>query len=264
MKARLGLIGLGRQGRRYLESRNGGDAITCSLTRDRLESTRNAVALIGMPQDYLFERFFEEADACIIATPADTHAELAIRCLEAGKPVLVEKPLATTWADCARVIDLAERKGLPLLVGHTHLFSSAWQPHVYTSGDLHADFSGPCKLAAWLDWGPHLGAMAIDALGVPTDGFITRQLSGEFARYELDFASGRRAELNAWRREQRQRDVDIDNTWTYDADAPCEHAALFNQVECFKRMIAGEADRRGTYEFARAVYRTLFGELQCS
>jgi myo-inositol 2-dehydrogenase / D-chiro-inositol 1-dehydrogenase len=43
-------------------------------------------------------------DAVVVASPADTHAELVLACLEAGKPVLCEKPLAATLEDCRRVV----------------------------------------------------------------------------------------------------------------------------------------------------------------
>ncbi|WP_166418813.1 Gfo/Idh/MocA family protein [Cochlodiniinecator piscidefendens] len=52
------------------------------------------------------------------ATPAETHADLAVRALEAGKHVYVEKPLALTEADCDRMITAAEATERTLMVGH--------------------------------------------------------------------------------------------------------------------------------------------------
>ena len=54
----------------------------------------------------------------VIATPAETHAELAERALAAGKDVLCEKPLALRYEDARRVHDLALRRGRILMVGH--------------------------------------------------------------------------------------------------------------------------------------------------
>ena len=54
----------------------------------------------------------------VIATPAETHASLAIRALEAGKHVFVEKPLATTFDAASGVVQLAEKLGSVLMVGH--------------------------------------------------------------------------------------------------------------------------------------------------
>ena len=54
----------------------------------------------------------------VIATPAETHADLCSRALLAGKDVLCEKPLALKYEDARRVNDLANAKGRILMVGH--------------------------------------------------------------------------------------------------------------------------------------------------
>ncbi len=54
-------------------------------------------------------------DAVIIASPDETHAELALACLEHDKPVLCEKPLATSVADAAAVVDAEAAKGRRLI-----------------------------------------------------------------------------------------------------------------------------------------------------
>ncbi|MGI8559513.1 MAG: Gfo/Idh/MocA family protein [Solirubrobacteraceae bacterium] len=57
-------------------------------------------------------------DAVVLATPVPSHADLAVRCLEAGKHVLVEKPMAQSVADAERVLAAAEHAGCVLMVGH--------------------------------------------------------------------------------------------------------------------------------------------------
>jgi predicted dehydrogenase len=64
-------------------------------------------------------------DAVLIATPPATHHALVKRSLEAGKHVLVEKPLATTSADALELVELADRQGLVLMPGHTFVYSPA-------------------------------------------------------------------------------------------------------------------------------------------
>jgi predicted dehydrogenase len=64
-------------------------------------------------------------DAVSIATPPRTHYPLVKQALEAGKHVLVEKPLATSVADAEELLALAEREGLVLMPGHTFLYSPA-------------------------------------------------------------------------------------------------------------------------------------------
>ena len=54
----------------------------------------------------------------IIATPAETHYELALQALQAGKDVLCEKPLALTYEQGAELVGLAEKRGCILMVGH--------------------------------------------------------------------------------------------------------------------------------------------------
>jgi predicted dehydrogenase len=62
-------------------------------------------------------------DAVSIATPPATHYPLVKQALEAGKHVMVEKPLATTTADAEELVAIAERNGLVLMPGHTFLYS---------------------------------------------------------------------------------------------------------------------------------------------
>lgn len=57
-----------------------------------------------------------EVDAVYIATPPDSHSDYAIRVLDAGKPVYIEKPMGRTGAECRRVLDAADRAGVPVFV----------------------------------------------------------------------------------------------------------------------------------------------------
>lgn len=64
-------------------------------------------------------------DAVIIATPAETHYGLAVKCLEAGKHILVEKPMAKSVSEVRKIRELAIEKNLVAMVGHTFLYNSA-------------------------------------------------------------------------------------------------------------------------------------------
>lgn len=66
-----------------------------------------------------------DVDAVVIATPAGSHYALAVSALEAGKHVLVEKPLALDVAEAARLAAMADDTGLILMVGHTYLYNDA-------------------------------------------------------------------------------------------------------------------------------------------
>jgi predicted dehydrogenase len=63
--------------------------------------------------------------AVAIATPPRTHHDLACRSLDAGRHVLVEKPLASTLAEAEHLTERAERLGLVLMPGHTFVYSPA-------------------------------------------------------------------------------------------------------------------------------------------
>lgn len=66
-------------------------------------------------------------DAIAVATPARTHAEVALRCLEAGRHVLVEKPLATSPADGHKLVTVARDRGVQLMCDHTYCYTPAVQ-----------------------------------------------------------------------------------------------------------------------------------------
>ncbi len=66
-----------------------------------------------------------QVDAVTIAVPTESHASIALPFLEAGIPVLVEKPIARTIVEADAMIAAAARGGAPLAVGHTERFNPA-------------------------------------------------------------------------------------------------------------------------------------------
>src|SRR4029453_2541852 len=66
-----------------------------------------------------------EVDALVIASPARTHAPLVIEALQAGKHVLVEKPLALSTAEAVGLAEAADRTNRVLAVGHTFEYNPA-------------------------------------------------------------------------------------------------------------------------------------------
>jgi predicted dehydrogenase len=98
-------------------------AAVCDLDAERLKRAtaqypaaktfRDADELLGDPH----------IDAVAIATPAGTHAKLSLAALDAGKHVLVEKPLADTVRAAESVVAKARERGLTLMVDHTFVYS---------------------------------------------------------------------------------------------------------------------------------------------
>ncbi|MFN3724731.1 MAG: Gfo/Idh/MocA family protein [Allosphingosinicella sp.] len=64
-------------------------------------------------------------DAVVVATPVETHFDLAMAALRAGKHVLVEKPIASTSDQARQMIDEAHRRNLVLMVDHTFIYTGA-------------------------------------------------------------------------------------------------------------------------------------------
>jgi predicted dehydrogenase len=65
-----------------------------------------------------------DVDAVIVATPVRTHFALARAALLAGKHVMVEKPLTASSEEAAELIDIADKRGLTLMVGHTFVYNA--------------------------------------------------------------------------------------------------------------------------------------------
>lgn len=80
----------------------------------------------------------KEIDAVVVATPVKFHFSLAKAALLAGKHVMIEKPMASSVAECEELIEIANNKGLVLMVGHTFLYSEPVRKiaSIIKSGDI--------------------------------------------------------------------------------------------------------------------------------
>ncbi|SED35487.1 myo-inositol 2-dehydrogenase / D-chiro-inositol 1-dehydrogenase [Rhizobiales bacterium GAS191] len=127
---RFGLIGYGAWGRFHAEAIRkapGAElaAIACSseatakLARERYPTAR-------LHLDYRALLADASIDAVDIVVPNHLHAEIAIAALEAGKNVLLEKPMAGNIPDCDRIVAAVRRSGRVLSVGHEFRVSSQW------------------------------------------------------------------------------------------------------------------------------------------
>jgi len=81
----------------------------------------------------------DDVDAVILCTPTQMHAAQAIACMDAGKHVQVEIPLADSWADAEAVVAKQKATGLTCMVGHTRRFNPSHQfvHNRITAGELH-------------------------------------------------------------------------------------------------------------------------------
>lgn len=125
-KIKVGMIGVGGWGRNLL--RNFWDqpeaevVIASDLVEERLNEARLKYPDLAVTDDYGEILRNSSIAAVIIATPGATHFRIVKDCLEAGKDVFVEKPMALTGNECRELCELSEAKSLILMVGHLLLY----------------------------------------------------------------------------------------------------------------------------------------------
>jgi predicted dehydrogenase len=97
--------------------------MTCDLDHSRLKHMQSLYP--GIQATTGFDQVIDNKgiDAVIIATPVRFHFEMAKKSLEAGKHTFIEKPMASSAAECRELITFAEKKDLTLFVGHTFIYS---------------------------------------------------------------------------------------------------------------------------------------------
>jgi predicted dehydrogenase len=113
----------------------------CDLERERAlraVGPRSTVRVTDNLDDVIAD---PRVEAIAVATPAWTHFEIVLACLEEGKHVLVEKPMAASVAEGEKLVAVARRKGLVLMCDHTYCYTPAVRKlreviHDGTLGDL--------------------------------------------------------------------------------------------------------------------------------
>lgn len=122
-KIRLAQVGLGRWARVLARGAQRGDMIDIYSCYSRSPEKRTAFM-----EEYGIERSHDSYEALLadpdvegimITTPNDTHRELIVQALEAGKPVYTDKPVAQTLEDASAIKAAVDASGLPFAVGHS-------------------------------------------------------------------------------------------------------------------------------------------------
>jgi predicted dehydrogenase len=232
----------------------------------RTEVVTDAAVLAGM------------VDAVTIAVPTASHAAVAVPLLEQGLPVLIEKPLARSIAEADMLVELADRAGALLAVGHTERFNPAVAA---ARGHLHAPRFIEChRLGTFSERSLDIDVVfdlmihdldvvlslvnapvtAIDAVGVPV---LTPKI--DIANVRLRFGSGCIANLTASRiSRDRVRKIRFFQADSYVAvDYAAQELEVWRLVrppagvpviEGGKQPVAGEEPlRRELQDFADAV-----------
>ena len=140
---RIALAGAGAFGEKHLDGLMKIDGVEITSITSRTSEQAEAAAKkygaghFGTDLRESLDR--DDVDAVILCTPTQMHAEQAIACMDAGKHVEVEIPLADSWADAQAVADKAKETGLVCMVGHTRRFnpSHQWVKHRIDAGEFN-------------------------------------------------------------------------------------------------------------------------------
>lgn len=110
----------------------------CDSNRERLEHVRRLYADSQLTEDFCSVVADPGVDAVAIVTPVHTHFSLARASLLSGKHTFIEKPMASSAVECRELIDIAQRKSLTLMVGHTFVYNPTVRKikEVVSSGEL--------------------------------------------------------------------------------------------------------------------------------
>ena len=181
---RLSLLGAGRWGKRYIDT-----IAQTNGVRLVAVASRNAQTAQLVPPDCAICSDWRDAvsgpgiDAVIVATPPSLHEEMTQAAIAARRPVLVEKPFTLSVAAADGLIAAAERAGVLVMVGHTHLFNGGFrelQRQAQAIAPLKrieaaAGNWGPFRadVSPLWDWAPHDLSMCLALAGeTPERAFI--------------------------------------------------------------------------------------------
>lgn len=127
MNMRLAVLGLGKAGLRHVRAAQAGEGMELVAAADSSAEARERAPAECRVVEHLDALIEIGADAVIIALPHALLADAALRAIESGLHVLVEKPMATTLDEGRRIVDAAKTAGLHLMVNYNHRFRDEYQ-----------------------------------------------------------------------------------------------------------------------------------------
>lgn len=138
----VGIVGCGYWGpllvRNFVNLPNCKVTAVCDANEARLKHVKGLYPSVSCVTDFnkLLSDF--DLDAIVLATPVKSHYPLAKAGLLAGKHVFIEKPMASSSAECEELVSLAQSRNLTLLVDHTFLYSAAVRKivEIVEAGDI--------------------------------------------------------------------------------------------------------------------------------
>lgn len=247
MKPRIAVLGCGYWGSNHIRTLKALGALhaVSDANGARAEGFASEQDCLAIDPDDLFDR--SDVDAIVIALPPQFHAELAVRAVERGKDVLVEKPIALTVADAERSVNAAAAHGRIFMVGHVLRFHPAFEKlkelideeelgevkyihsHRLGLGKFHTEND-----ALW-DLAPHDLSMILAITGsapveVRGEGAALLDHLSDFAHLHMRFPNGLRSHLFTSRlNPYRERRLTVVGT---------RAMAVFDDVEPWERKLA--------------------------
>lgn len=247
MAPRIAVLGCGYWGSNHIRTLKSLGALhaVSDVNAARAEGFAVEQDVLAIAPDDLFSR--DDIDAIVMALPPQFHAEMAIRAVEAGKDVLVEKPIALTVADAELAVAAAKAAGRIFMTGHVLRFHPAFETlkELIDRGDLgeikyiHSHRLGLGKFhtendALW-DLAPHDLSMILAITGaapieVRGEGAALLDHLSDFAHLHMRFPNGLRSHLFTSRlNPYRERRLTVVGT---------KSMAVFDDVEPWERKLA--------------------------
>jgi len=137
----IGVVGCGYWGPKHIrvchELAEANLIAVCDLEESRLQQVRNQYPYVETVTDFR-DLLKDNVDAIVISTPVNTHYQLAKEALLYDKHVLIEKPMTANYREALELIDLAEKRNLVLMAGHTYEYHPAvdFLREMVSSGEL--------------------------------------------------------------------------------------------------------------------------------
>ncbi len=247
MAPRIAVLGCGYWGSNHIRTLRGLGALAAisDANAARAEGFASENECEAIEPEALFSR--TDIDAIVMALPPQFHAEMAVRAAEAGKDMLVEKPIALSVADAERAVAAARANGRVFMVGHVLRYHPAFEQlkGLVDEGELgevkyiHSHRLGLGKFhtendALW-DLAPHDLSMILAITGsqpleVRGEGAAILDHLSDFAHLHLRFAGNVRGHLFTSRlNPYRERRLTVVGT---------RAMAVFDDVESWDRKLA--------------------------
>jgi len=121
----VAVIGAGVIGKTHADRALKHPEVSLAAIADPSPAAKTLAESLGVPWFADYEQMLERVKprSAVVATPNNTHAEIAVRCMQAGTAVIVEKPVADTLADAQRICTVSKETRQPALVGHQRRYN---------------------------------------------------------------------------------------------------------------------------------------------